>query len=258
MIPGLIRLIERRLVFWPERALKGTPEHVGLEYQDLHVTAADGVRLHGWHIPGPSGLTFIYFHGNGGNISARLDWMMQMHRRLGAAFVAVEYRGYGLSQGVPSEPGIHLDAQAALRVALELIPAGGRMVYFGRSMGGAVAARLATERTPHALILEAAPPSLPEVAGYLRPWMRNRVLKRMMQARFETARYVPQVTAPVLVIAGMQDDTSPPEASRRVFDAANEPKAWLPVTGAGHNGIDLVNPELYYGSIASFLNGLDA
>ena len=254
MIARLIRWIERPFVYVPERTLKGTPEHIGLEYEDLWLDTPDGVRLHGWHIPGPSCLTFLFLHGNGGNISSRLDWLLEAHRRLGAGIVAVDYRGFGLSGGIPSEPGTHLDALTALEAVQRRRPARGRLVYFGRSMGGAVAARLAVTHPPDALILEASPPSIPSIAQYQHWWMRNPVLKRLMRTRYETERFVKQVGVPVMVIHGESDRQVPLDSAKRLFNAANEPKVWLSIRGAGHDRIDLDDPELYYSALASFLD----
>jgi pimeloyl-ACP methyl ester carboxylesterase len=275
MFGSLVRAIERRFIYLPERALKGTPGHIGLAYEEVWFRADDGTRLNGWWIPGPARpagtghpdpdsnrdegrpapAAWLFFHGNGGNISARLDQLLDIHRRIGAGIFIFDYRGYGLSEGVPSEDGTCLDAQAALRELTARL--GGplaRVVYFGRSMGGAVAARLAIEHPPAALILESPPPSIPDMARLHVPWMRFSPLPLIMRTRYETTRHIRQVSAPVLVIQGDSDETVPAQFGRRVFDAANEPKQWLLVSGAGHNLADQAAPELYYGAIRGFLN----
>ncbi len=270
MFGSIIRSIERTFVYLPERALKGTPAHIGLPYEDVWFRAEDGTRLHGWWIPAPVGerrgegetgaadqrrpTAWLFCHGNGGNLSARLDQLLDIHRRLRASVFIFDYRGYGLSEGVPSEEGTYADARAALgEMSARLGQSHGQTVYFGRSMGGAIASKLAIERPPSALILESPPPSLPEVAHLHVPWSRLWPLRQLMRTRYETVKHVRRVHAPVLVIQGGQDSAVPERFGRRVFDAANEPKQWLLLPGAGHNFADLTDPDVYYGAISGFL-----
>lgn len=317
MFGSLVRMIERRYVYLPERALKGTPGHIGLAYDEVWFRADDGTRLNGWWIPGPAPrgasrtaaasraetagpghpepartelaghlrpfshpelaghpklaghpelvegrpapAAWLFFHGNGGNLSARLDQLLDIHRRIGASLFVFDYRGYGLSEGVPTEEGTLLDAQAALReLTARLGGPTARVVYFGRSMGGAIAARLAVERPPAALILEAPPPSIPDIARLHVPGMRFSPLPLLMRTRYETKRHIRRVSAPVLVIHGDSDEIVPAQLGRRVFDAANEPKQWLLVPGAGHNLADRAAPELYYAAVREFLDRFGA
>jgi hypothetical protein len=159
---------EQHLVFVPESSMRGTPAHAGLEYDDVFPVTAYGVKLHGWHMPGEpisgerSGVVWLIFHGNGGNVSVRLDQYQEIHHRYGASILAIDYRGYGRSEGVPSEAGFYADALAASNLVRELYP-GKRIVVFGRSMGGAVASQLTSVVSPTVLLLEAAISSLSEV-----------------------------------------------------------------------------------------------
>ena len=91
-----------------------TPSDVGLNYEDVYLTSADGIELHGWFIPGESEIVLAWFHGNAGNIGDRLDYIKLMHTYVGASIFIFDYRGYGLSQGSPSESGLYLDAEAAV------------------------------------------------------------------------------------------------------------------------------------------------
>ncbi len=270
-MPGrIVRWIERRFVYFPERTLKGTPAHVGLDYEEVRFSAEDGVRLHGWWIPapvskpgsGPDGsgapprrqVAWLFCHGNGGNISAPLDNLLGLHRRLGAAIFTFDYRGYGLSEGVPTEEGTYLDARAALReLETRIGTSPGQVVYFGRSMGSAVASKLAIDRPPSALILESPPPSIPDVSHLHVPWMSVWPLKWVMRTRYETLRHIRSVHVPVLVLQGDSDRTVPARYARRVFEAANEPRRWVLLPGAGHDRADLADPDLYYGAVTSFL-----
>ncbi len=250
-----MRAIERKFIYVPERTLKGTPEHLGLAYEDVRFQSGDGVPLHGWWVPGASPVTWLFCHGNGGNISARLDQLLDIHRRLRASVFIFDYRGYGLSGGAPSdEDGTHLDAVAAYgEMRSRLGPSTGPVVFFGRSMGAAVAARLATEIEPSVLVLECPPPSIPALAYLHASWTKLLPLRFMMRSRYETARHVRNVRRPVLVVQGADDRLVPAGLARQVYDAANAPKQWLLIAGAGHDRVDLADPDLYYGAIQSFV-----
>ena len=158
------------------------------------------------------------------------------------------------SEGVPSETGMRRDAAAALRYVCS--PDGvdaGAVVYYGVSMGGGLAVWLAGQFTPAALILESAPPSLPEVAAMHYRVLRVPDVRRMIQSRFETAHHLLSVRAPVLVVHGETDDVVPLRYGREVFAAAPEPKEWLPVPGAGHNRPEDVAGDRYYAALAGFI-----
>ena len=251
MFKRVIKLIERRYVYFPELALKGTPDHVGLEFQDLWLTTSDDVRINAWWIPGRAKTTVLFFHGNGGNVSARLDGFLQINRRLGLSILAVEYRGYGLSEGVPSEEGTYLDALAAREWLDGMVD--GPLVYFGVSMGGAIAAWLATRRPPDALILESAPTSLPDVAHIHVPWTKILPTSLIMQTRYETSAYVSKLACPLLVIHGDADEEVPPECGRKIFEAAVGPKEFHSIPGGGHDRPDVVDETTYYAVLRKFL-----
>jgi len=164
----------------PGRALMATPERIGLEYEDVNFQAADGTRLHGWYVPAAGAeRTLLFLHGNAGNISHRLD-SLRIFNDLGLNVFIIDYRGYGQSEGRPSEPGLHADALAALRYLEDergVTPA--EVVAFGRSLGGAVAACLAAKEPVAALILESTFISVPELAAELYPWLPVRQLARL-------------------------------------------------------------------------------
>jgi fermentation-respiration switch protein FrsA (DUF1100 family) len=153
---GCDGLIESQ-VFFPERGHYASPSDFGLEFQEVRLTAADGPRLHGWFIPAAGARNLLLFcHGNAGNISHRLDNLARLHAA-GVAVFIFDYRGYGKSQGSPSEKGMYLDAEAAWDWAQAQAQArrqGGRVVIFGRSLGGVAALHLATARQPAGLVLE--------------------------------------------------------------------------------------------------------
>ena len=155
-------MIERYFIYFPEKDVQADPSELGLDYEDVTFVASDGVELHGWFVPGRSSLTLLWFHGNAGNISHRLNNLRLLHNELEVNVFIFDYRGYGRSQGEPSEQGTYLDAEAALDylgsrkdVSLE------HLVYFGRSLGAAVAVEMGIRYPPYALILDkycCAPP----------------------------------------------------------------------------------------------------
>jgi pimeloyl-ACP methyl ester carboxylesterase len=253
-----LKWLEQQVLFAPERSLRGTPEHVGLEFDDVFPTTADGVRLHGWHIPGPSpDVVWLIFHGNGGDVSVRLNQYQEIHRRYGASIVAIDYRGYGRSEGAPSERGFYADALAAHMLATELHP-GKKIILFGRSMGGPVAAQLASITQPTALILEATISSVPDVIRERAAWTRFVPVHFIMQSRFNLKKHVTNLPVPTLVIHGDSDRTVSPTNVERIFGTASDPKQLEIVPGGDHEGLDLVDPERYHLVLTEFLRKYDA
>lgn len=261
---GAREAVEASLLFYPQPQLRGTPAHLGLPYEDAWLTASDSVKTHGWFITGDDAiatassprLRILLFHGNGGNISIRLDQYKTMLRRWrNVDVLAAEYRGYGLSEGAPSEAGIALDAVAAWEwLSHRNASDGGGFVtvFFGRSLGGAVASLLATKVCPDALILECAPSSIPYVAEHHEPW-RSLHLGKLIVNRFDTESYVRGVSSPLLVLHSEHDEIVPLECANRIMSAANEPKRFQLLPNALHNGADLYAPSVYYAAIEDFL-----
>ncbi len=269
--------IEAPLLFYPQPQLRGTPGHLGLDYEDVWLTAEDGVRTHAWFIRGadvpmasdadgadadrPTRLRVLMFHGNGGNISVRLDQYRTMVDRWATVdLFAVEYRGYGLSEGSPSEAGFARDAIAAWEWLLDRNSADGVdavTVIFGRSMGGAVAACLGSKVSADAIILECAPSSIPYLAAHYEPW-RSLHLGGFILNRFDTESYVRDVRSPLLVMHSELDEIVPLSCSDRIMSSANEPKRFQLLPGAPHNGADLYATEIYYAAIDEFLREFTA
>jgi fermentation-respiration switch protein FrsA (DUF1100 family) len=226
---------------------------VGLPYEDRSLTTDDGVRLHAWHIPNPEArYTAIDFHGNAGNLGDRVDRYAQWHR-LGLAVFAVDYRGYGRSEGSPSEGGLYRDARAAwadITGALGIPP--GRVIVVGRSLGGGPATQLALEVAPAGLVLETPMTSIPAMARVVYPWLPVSLLAR---TKFDNLAKIGSVRSPVMVVQAEQDDVIPPWMSRRLFDAAPEPKQWVSLAG-GHNDFDEVSRQRYEDAWRTFLGSL--
>jgi uncharacterized protein len=246
----MLMLLQSRLVFFPTRALEATPAEAGLAYDDVWLTTDDGLRLQGWWVPaaGARG-TVLFFHGNAGNISHRLA-SLQFFHRLGYETLIFDYRGYGQSEGRPSEPGTYRDAEAAWRHLVEErgIPPE-RIVLFGRSLGGAVAAALAERHPPAGLILESTFTSVPDLGAELYPFLPVRLLARI---RYDTLARMPRIRAPVLVVHSRDDDIIPFRHGRRLWDAANEPRAFLEISGTHNDGF-FTSGRRYEAGLARFL-----
>lgn len=238
---GLVLLLtafQSRLIYFPTRQLDTTPADVGLAYEDVDFTAADGVRLHGWWVPAETRRgAVLFFHGNAGNISHRLE-SISFFNRLGFDTFIFDYRGYGRSAGRPSEEGTHRDAAAAW---LHLTSTRGvdpsEIVLFGRSLGGAVATWLAVQQAdrtpPAALILESTFTSVGDMARDHYPWLPRGPFVRI---RYPTLERIGRVRAPVLVVHGPADEIIPFEHGRRLFDAAAPPKQFLEIAGRHNEG----------------------
>jgi len=250
VIAGLLYLYQDQLVYFPERALTATPAQAGLAYEPVRFTSADGVALSGWFIPAPKArATLLFCHGNAGNISHRLESIRQFHQ-LGLNVFIFDYRGYGESEGVPTEAGTYRDAEAARRYLVEtrgLAPE--HIVYFGRSLGAAIAAWLATQHPPRALIVESAFTSVPDFGAEIYPWLPVRLLARL---RYPTQEYLRSVQAPVLVVHSRDDEIVPFRHAEKLYESANSSKELLEIRG-GHNDGFLVSGAQYTRSLDDFL-----
>ena len=253
-------LLDKQLVFFPDREVMSTPGDAGLVYEDVTFTASDGVKLHGWFVPGDGKRVIIWFHGNAGNIGHRVENLVLMREQLRVSVFLFDYRGYGNSEGAPSEQGLYLDAEAALeytktRSGLE---ADEGIVYFGRSLGAAVAVELATRYPPRALVLESPFTSIQGMAQKVYPVVSKVVpLGLVVQSRFDALAKIGQVRTPVMVLHGDQDDMIPIEMGRELFEAANEPKAFYAIRGASHNDTYAVGGVPYFDALRAFVNRTD-
>lgn len=234
----------------PSREIVATPREIGLDYETVWIVTADGVKLNGWYVEARRPrATLLFFHGNAGNISHRLD-SLRIFNELGLTVLIIDYRGYGLSEGKPSEAGTQLDALAAWRYLTEKRGVAPRnIVLFGRSLGAALAAWLAAEKQPGAVILESAFTSVPDLAADLYWWLPARRLARLHHA---TRDYLARVHSPVLVVHSREDEIIPYRHGLAVYAAAGQPKAFLPLRG-GHNDGFLLTGNGYVRGLDEFL-----
>ena len=275
---SLMERFERKFVFFPTAAIELTPSDAGMEFEDVYFVTDDGIRLNGWYVPAPrpesdiSGntgntnidididtpansnepgsantreVTILWFHGNGGNIGHRVGDLALISRRLGVNSFIFDYRGYGRSEGKPTESGVYRDARAALDYLSsrsDVDPEG--IVFFGRSLGTAVAVELAEEMagemagesaggtTPYGMILVSPLTTLKDMARVLHPLLP---LHLLVGSRFNSLSRIGNVHCPLLVIHGENDEIIPVEQGRELFAAANSPKRFLSLPATGHN-----------------------
>jgi fermentation-respiration switch protein FrsA (DUF1100 family) len=243
---------ETSFIYFPSRTLEVTPADLGLAFEEVHLTAEDGVKIHAWRLPLPAPrFTVLFAHGNAGNISHRLDRARLLGLRLSAEVFLFDYRGYGRSEGRPDEQGTYRDARAAYRHLTEtrgLTPE--RLVLFGESLGSAVVLNLALECAARALVLESPFTSIPDMARLVLPWLP---LSPFLRTRYDNLAKVGGLKVPLLVLHGDRDEVVPFALGRRVFDAAPEPKRFHRIAGAGHNDTYLTGGEAYWEALDEFL-----
>ena len=242
---GLIWLGQRRMMYFPFATVP-SPSAVGLaDVEQVTFTTDDDVDLRGWFVAAtqsPARATMLVCNGNAGNRAYRAD-LARAFRAHGVAVLLFDYRGFGDSAGSPGERGLALDARAARRYLLSRSDVdSARVVYFGESLGAAVATELAAEHPPAALVLRSPFTSMAAVGAHHYPILPVRLLLR---DRYATIDRIARVRAPLLVIAGDADSIVPLEQSRRVHDAARSPKTLVVLEGADHNDAALTaGPEV--------------
>ena len=252
LITGCEDGVERYFLYFPTRALEATPATYGLPFEEVRFQATDGVRLHGWFVPARNArATLLWLHGNAGNIGHRVHNLRLFHEALGVQVFLFDYRGYGLSEGEPSEEGLRQDAEAAWRLLQARPDVDPRtIVLFGRSLGATVAAELAARVQPAALILETPFTSLLDM-GRHHYWFLP--VRWLVRSRYDTLGAVRRVRVPVLVLHGDADEIVPFDMGEQVFHAAGEPKAFHRIRGASHNDTYLVGGKAYWQALAAFL-----
>ena len=262
----LVSRVEPRLTFFPLAGETDTPTAIGLDYQALSVRSGEGETLAAWWMPqAHARADVLYFHGNGGNLSLWLPVLAGIHAR-GLNVLAFDYRGYGRSTGEPTEVGLYRDAEAmvqelrrlregdsALPTESGVLPEGGThvkrvrpVIYWGRSLGGAVAAYATTRTPPDGLILESA---FVDKAAVIRHHLVLRTLNLLASYRFETAALLRSFHGPTLVMHGDADTVVPYAAGRELFDRLAGTKRFVTLAGADHNDVQPRTPREYWDAV---------
>jgi uncharacterized protein len=239
------------VIYHPQREVGYTPEHAKLIYENISIVTADGVKISGWWVPAQQARgTVLFCHGNGGNISGCLDTILIINRLRLNAFV-FDYRGYGNSEGFPSEKGTYADAEAAWNyLVTERKVNPNRIIIWGRSLGGAIAAMTAAKHRSGIVIVESTFTSLKDLVHDRMSWVPSWVLANYS---YDTRHYLQEVDVPVLVIHSPDDEMIPFQHGKNLYDSISGPKAFLKIRGSHNRGyIDSI--EVYESSINDFID----
>ncbi len=253
MFAGLLLTFENKIIFHPSRYPEGfwNPASAGVPAQDIYFTAEDGVKLHGWFIPSPNAIaTLLWFHGNAGNLSHRLDNIQRL-APLNLNIFIFDYRGYGRSEGEPDEEGIYMDSRAAYKTVLGLDTVSVDTLFlFGRSLGGICAVETALNHPARGLILESVFTNSADMARKIFPFIP---LGWAVRSRLDAVTKVPHLKLPKLFLHGTRDEIVPYEIGRKLFAEAGAPKTFYAIEGAGHNDTYLLGGRDYFNALHRFI-----
>lgn len=232
----IVPLLEPSMIYFPVKGLVGDPGSIGLKFEDIYLKAADGVKLNAWYLDNKAAKKVILLlHGNGGNISHRLDMISVLHALPANVFI-IDYHGYGNSEGEPNEQRLYLAAKAAYKYLVEQKKyQPDKIIVMGSSLGGAVAAYLAVEEEVGGLILQRTFTSAKDMAVLLNPLYRKPFV--WLRSSFDNLGLIKKVKAPKLIIHSKEDEVIPYTMSERLFARAEEPKELLLLDRGGHNDI---------------------
>lgn len=251
-----IYFAQSQMVFLPQAAIESSPEAIGLEFEEIQIVTSDSVEIHGWFVPAQrSRGTLLFSHGNAGNISHRLQ-LIQLFHNLDLDVMIFDYRGYGQSGGKPDEKGTYRDIRAVWdHLTNERMIPSDRILVIGRSLGAAVATHLVYELaeegspSPAGVILESPFTSIPDMGAALYPFLPVRLLARI---NYDNLANVRRIHVPMLVVHSVDDEITPFSHGVAVFDAANEPKTFVEISGS-HDDAYFVAEERYLRAIRRFI-----
>jgi len=247
----MLRTLESSFIYFPLRDYAALPRDFGLRAEALSLDSEGGARLEGWRIHAAGRWALLFFNGNGGNISHRLERVQALVESLGLDVFLVDYRGYGASTGRPSESGLYADGAAIYQAARARGFPPERIVLFGESLGCAVAVETAMRHPCGAVILESPFLSIAAMARRYYPF----IPPFLIRTRFDNEGKIARVAVPKLIVAAEKDDVVPPSHARRLFDAAGPPKEFYSIRGARHNDAYIVGGSEYVEAWRRFLEG---
>lgn len=235
----VLRWFEHAQVYHPDRSMDAKPGDLQRPFEDVVLKTGDGLEINGWYFPAATnspraGRVFLVCHGNAGNISHRLHLCSALLSTGGGVFV-FDYRGYGRSQGSPSEKGTARDAEAAYQWLRQKGCAATNIIAYGESLGGGVAAELAARQPLGGLILQSTFTSVPDIGAELFPWLP---VKTIASIHYATKDKLPKLKIPVLVMHSPEDDIIPYHHGKTNFALANEPKLFCELSGGHNNSIE--------------------
>ncbi len=249
----ILYYMQPAFMYTPVRDVPYSPDELGLDFEQVTFRTSDRLHLSGWFIPAPGAeFTVLFCHGNGGNMMHRLD-SINIFYNLGVNCFIFDYRGYGNSDGKPTEQGTYIDVRAACRWLTKKkgIPRD-KVIVFGRSLGGSIAAYLASKVKVRALVIESTFTSYVDIGRKFYPYMPVRWFARFS---YRTIDYIKKVRCPVLVIHSRSDEVVPFEFGLELYETADEPKEFVEIFG-GHNDGFLVSNEIYRNAWTKWLNSL--
>ncbi len=250
---------QEKIIFQPRRELTRTPADLDLEFEDLFLTTADGVRINAWYLPAAgdagSAPTLLFFHGNAGNMSDCLE-TLQIFHSLRLNVLIIDYRGYGLSEGEPSEHGSYLDGEAAWEWLRRRGTEPERIILAGRSLGGGIATELASRYPVRALILESTYTSMPAIAQDVYPFIPAAWLVRH---KYNNLKKLQHIRCPILVIHSRDDDYIKIKHGRTLYRALKPGtmKQFAEIRGDHGSGY-LQSAGLYTSALNKFLARLES
>ncbi len=245
--------MQPKFLYSPMRQVPYRPDQIGLDYEDVILATSDGVEINGWYLPAKNAeFTVLFCHGNGGNMAHRLD-SLNIFNELGVSCFVFDYRGYGQSEGKPSEQGTYLDAAAAYKWLVEIkgiCP--DKIIVFGRSLGGSIAAYLAGKVDCAGLIVESSFTCYVDMGKKFYPYMPVRMFARF---KYKTVDYLDDVDVPVLIIHSRDDEIVPFEFGLNLYEAAGEPKEFVEISGCHNDGF-LYSGKTYTDAVGGWLRSV--
>ena len=250
---AFLLLFENKIIFHPLPYPDGfwNPTSLGVPAQDIYFESEDGVKLHAWFIPAPNAVaTLLWFHGNAGNLSHRLDNIQRL-KRLNLNIFIFDYRGYGRSEGVPNEKGIYKDSRAAYKQVLAMDGVSvDSLFFFGRSLGGICAVETAMNHPARGLILESVFTNSADMSRTVFPLIP---LGWAVRSKLDAVGTVPHLKLAKLFLHGTRDEIVPYDLGRKLFEKAENPKTFYAIEGAGHNDTYILGGVGYFDALNRFI-----